>query len=219
VEPPHTYVRDAAAVVHHRDYLDSRDDRALCGGALTDAVTLTAHPSVVCAACEARLVEYHLVWWRTTALAALAELDELRTGRGASAADDPSVEHSGSAPSEDPPSGPVGAEPASLLDHARTELLNLCRQFDGAVPYRRVKTVMQAFSDNLDADERVALAQQIGNDGSLLRWSTVEAETLGWHVTDNPVQAETEEMWDAWTRDAYQTPKPGKWRLGRSRSR
>lgn len=247
VEPPHIYVRDASAsVVHHGDYLNSRDDHALCGIAIANPTRMAPaeRPTAVCPDCEAKLVEYHLVWWRDRARAATAELDELRTKyrelventddqRGQLAALQPRMQVRGDSdaqaldqrgktaeePQGDSPAERADAEPASLLDHARKELLDLCRQFDAAVPYRRVKNTMQAFSDKLDPDERVLLAQQISTSGSLIRWSTTEVENLGWHVSGNPVQGEPEEMWDAWTRDSYQTPKQGRWRLGRSRSR
>lgn len=221
MEPPHSYVRDASAsVVHHGDYLNGRDDHALCGLAVENP-TKVEQPGAVCPDCVAKLVEYHVVWWRNQARTAMAELDELRIkyrelAAGAEpAAASPAPELSDSGAQRD--AELVDAEPKSLLDHARKELLQLCRQFEGAVPYRRLKNTMQAFSDGLNADERVLLAQEIGNDGSLLRWCTAEAESLGWSVAGNPVQAETEEMWDAWTRDSYQTPKSTKWRLGRSR--
>lgn len=77
---------------------------------------------------------------------------------------------------------------------------------------------MQAFSDKLSADERVRLAQEIGADGSLIRWCTTEVVNLGWQVSNSPVQGEPEEMWDAWTHDSYQTPKKTKWRLAGSGS-
>ncbi|HEX2283136.1 MAG TPA: hypothetical protein VHG52_15355 [Thermomicrobiales bacterium] len=223
MEPPHSYVRDASAsVVHHGDYLNSRDDHALCGLAVENPTTLggTEQPGAVCPDCEAKLVEYHLVWWRDTARAAMAELDELRSKYRALADRDSSGEFGEEVETEpraDSTAEPAEEEPTSLLDQARRELLQLCRQFDGSVPYRRLKNAMQTFSDGLNPDERVLLAQEIGNDGSLLRWCTTEAQSLGWSVAGNPVQAETEEMWDAWTRDSYQTPKPNKWRLGRSR--
>lgn len=222
VDPPHSYVRDASAsVVHHVDYLTGSDDHALCGAAFEDPTKLgqAERPSAVCPGCAARLAEYHLMWWRDRAEAVTAELDELRIKYRELAE---RVEGSRGGTTEQPVRGvtaePVDAEPTTLLEHARRDLLALCRQFDDAVPYRRVKNAMQAFSDGLTADERVRLAQEIGADGSLIRWSTTQAESLGWHVTGNPVQGEPEEMWDAWTRDAYQAPKPGRWRLGRSRS-
>ena len=218
MEPPHTYVRDAsAAVVHHGDYLTDRAGHALCGTAFENPTTIDEPPGAVCPACEAKLVEYHLVWWRTRAETVTAELEELRAKYRALSGGNEAIEPVAVQSNGAPPDEPTEAEPTSLLGQARRELLALCRQFDGSVPYRKVKITMQSFSDKLDADERVLLAQEIGNDGSLLRWCTTEAENLGWSVAGNPVQAESEEMWDAWTRDAYQTPKPNKWRLGRSR--
>ena len=108
--------------------------------------------------------------------------------------------------------------PTSLLDQARQELLELCRRFDDTVPYWRVKNSIDAFSDKLRPDERLLLAQEIGADGSLIRWCTREIAGLGLQVTNNPVHGDSDEMMDAWTHDSYQTPKKTKWRLGRSRS-
>ena len=81
----------------------------------------------------------------------------------------------------------------------------------------RLKNAMQEFSDKLDTDERVLLAQEIGGDGTLIRWSTTEVEALGWQVTNNPMQGESDATWDAWIQDSYQAPSKNKWRLGRSR--
>jgi hypothetical protein len=64
---------------------------------------------------------------------------------------------------------------------------------------------------------RVMRAQEIGADGSLIRWCTAQIEGLGWQVTNNPVTGEAEDMMDAWTHDLYQQPKKTKWRLGRAR--
>jgi hypothetical protein len=246
VEPPHRYVRDTStSVVHHEDYLDSRDDLALCGTAFQEPTRMsqTARPTAVCPDCEAKLMEYHLMWWRDRARAAMAENDELRTKyrelaenaddrHGQPAAAQPPAQGRDSSSREQPgghvkdPEEPQGdstaqrpgSKPESLLDHARRELVELCQQFDEAVPYRRVKNTMQSFSDRLNSNERVLLAQQIGNDGSLLRWSTTELQNQGWHITDNPLQGEPEAMWDAWTRDSQQRPKQSRWRLGRPRS-
>ncbi len=96
--------------------------------------------------------------------------------------------------------------------------LELCRRFDEAVAYWRVKNSMQAFSDKLNSDERVLLAHEIGADGSLIRWCTTEIEGLGWQVTNNPVRAEVDATIDDWTQDFYQTPQKTRCRLGRSRS-
>ena len=117
----------------------------------------------------------------------------------------------------DPTAEPTAAEPATLLEHARRELTNLCREFDEAVPYFRLKNAMQEFSDRLESDERVLLAQEIGGDGTLIRWSTTEVEALGWHVSNNPVQGDSEAMWDAWVLDTYQPSKKAKRRFGRAR--
>ncbi|MFG1930894.1 hypothetical protein ACGFK1_09595 [Mycobacterium sp. NPDC048908] len=218
MEPPHTYLQDASSpVVHHQDYLNRRDDHALCGLALDNPAQLdpTDQPASVCVDCEARLVEYHLRWWRETAEAATAELDELRIKyreltdpeRQAGDAGD-QVRASG-----DPTYTPL----TPFLERARKEFLELCRQFDDAVPYWRVKNCMDAFSDKLDSDERVLLAQEIGADGSLIRWCTTQIESLGWQVTNNPVSGEAEDMMDAWTHELYHPPKKTKWRLGRAR--
>ena len=214
-------------MVHHEDYLTHRADQALCGVTVEHPVALdrAANPVAVCADCEAKLVEYHLKWWREKAEAATAELDELRVAYRAMAkrVDDQhgdAVEaHVTAGPSEDNLERAEDSEPtpASFLAQARKELLELCRQFDDAVPYWRVKNTMDAFSDRLSTDERVLLAQEIGADGSLIRWCTAEIESLGWRVTNNPVTGEAEDMMDAWTHDLYQPPKKTKWRLGRAR--
>lgn len=228
VEPPHSYVRDASAsVVHHIDYLNRRNDRALCGLAVGNAVTLEP-PSAVCPDCEAKLIQYHFIWWRDRARTVTAELDELRvkyrelTERAGAERRLPAAAHPTAqvtAPDAAAEHGSAeDAEPTTLLGQARRELSVICREFDGAVPYRRLKNAMQAFSDRLSPEERVSLAREIGADGSLIRWAATEAVKLGWRVTGNPMQQEPEEMWEAWTRDAYQTPKPNRWRLGRSRS-
>lgn len=218
VEPPHRYVRSASdSVVHHEDYLNSRDDHALCGFAFDGSTRLdqTARPTAVCPDCEAKLVEYHLVWWRNTALAALAEIDELRASAGSA----PPASRPVKQPKSRATAAHADSQPESLLDHARQELLELCQQFDDDVPYRQVKNTMQAFSDHLNPDDRTVLAQQIGNDGSLLRWSTTEVQRLGWSVSDNPLAETPEEiMWEDWTQ-SHQTPKPSRWRLTRPRSR
>jgi hypothetical protein len=217
--------------VHHADYLNRRDDHALCGAALENPVTLSqgVRPVAVCPDCQAKVVEYHLIWWRERAEAASAELVELRAKYRELAEH---VDNQGRSEGESPDSGrqregvPQGGstpeeaetEPTTLLGHARRELLDLCRQFDESVPYWRLKNTMQAYSDKLTSDERVLLAQEIGAEGSLIRWCTTQIESLGWRVTDNPVSGEAEAMMDAWIDDAYQTPKKHRWRLGRSRS-
>jgi hypothetical protein len=217
VEPPHTYLREtSSSVVHHQDYLNRRDDQALCGAAVGNPLDPAAGPPAsVCAACESKLVEYHLKWWRERAEAATAELEELRIKYRALAGPEDSP------PADVPVQVHDDADETPLtpfLAQAHKELLDLCRQFDGAVPYWRVKNCMDAFSDKLGSDERVLLAQEIGADGSLIRWCTAQIESLGWQVTNNPVSGEAEDMMEAWTHDLYQTPKKTKWRLGRSRS-
>jgi hypothetical protein len=232
VEPPHTYLQQtSASVVHHRDYLNRRDDHALCGVALENPATLSpgVRPVAMCPDCEAKVVEYHLTWWRERAEAASAELDELRAkyrdlaervdNQHRSEGEDPdSRRQREGVPQGDSTAEEPETEPTTFLGHARRELLELCRQFDGTVPYWRLKNTMQAFSDKLTSDERVLLAHEIGADGSLIRWCTTEIESRGWRVADNPVSGGPESMMDAWIDDAYQTPKKTRWRLGRSRS-
>lgn len=213
-------------MVHHSDYLNHRDDHTLCGMALESPTPLGQTVGAVanCPDCEAKLAEYHLTWWRDKARAVAAELEELRVKyrelmERSGGSDSETARRAEAEPHGDPVVGHDEAEPVSLLDHARVEVLSLCRQCrEEAVPYWRLKTTMQAFSDKLSADERVRLAQEIGADGSLIRWCTTEVVNLGWEVSNSPVQGEPEEMWDAWTHDSYQTPKKTKWRLGRSRS-
>nr|WP_194946111.1 hypothetical protein [Mycolicibacterium malmesburyense] len=221
MEPPHSFVRESSAsVVHHGDYLNRDLHQALCGLALVGPTMLdqVEGTASICPDCEAKLAMYHAEWWRERALATKAELEELRakyrqlTGDDADREPDAAIAPAAVGPSTE-------EEPTTLLGHARVELLTLCRQCDGAVPYWRLKTGMQAFSDKLSPDERVHLAQEIGGDGNLMRWCTTEVVKLGWEVTNSPVREESEAMWDAWTQDAYQTPKKNKWRLGRSRSR
>jgi hypothetical protein len=236
VEPPHSYLQETSSpVVHHVDYLNGRTDHALCGVAFENPAPLdpTIRPVAVCADCEANLVEYHLEWWREKAEAATAELEALRV-KYRELADyvdnqrpvdrDPSGEkpESRSELDAEPQVGsttePGETTPTTLLDQARKELVELCRRFDEAVPYWRVKNSMDAFSDKLNSDERVLLAQEIGADGSLIRWCTREIEGLGWRVTNNPVHGDADTMMDAWTDDYYQTPKKTKRRLGWSRA-
>jgi hypothetical protein len=233
VEPPHNYVHEASSsVVHHGDYLNRRDDQALCGVAFENPVALgpTTRPASICPDCEAKLAEYHLQWWRERAEAATAELEELRvkyrelaeSQRPTQVSEVPSGETPESREISGQPQAGSTAEvgeatPASLLDQARKELLELCRRFEGSVPFWRVKNSMDAFSDKLNSDERVLLAQEIGAGGSFIRWCTTEIEGLGWQVTNNPVHGDADDMMDAWTQDLYQTPKKTKWRLGRSR--
>jgi hypothetical protein len=94
----------------------------------------------------------------------------------------------------------------------------LCRPFDEAVPYWRVKKSIDAFDDKLKSDERVLLAHEIGADGNFIRWCVKEIEGLGLRVTNSPVHGDANDMMDAWTQDLHQPPKTTKWRLGRSRS-
>ncbi|MGZ8815132.1 MAG: hypothetical protein ACXWZI_14400 [Mycobacterium sp.] len=215
MEPPHSYVRaTSTSVAHHADYLDRREDHALCGAAIENATTLTQVGSAdaICPDCEEKLVLYHLEWWREKALAATAELETLRAKHPELAEFPAQVEREPDDLTDEP-----AAEPTTLLDHARRELATLCREFDEAVPYFRLKNTMQAFSDRLESDERVLLAQEIGADGSLIRWSTTQVEILGLHVANNPVREETEAMWEDWVQDSYQAPKKAKRRFGRAR--
>ena len=219
-------------MVHHCDYLNRRDDHALCGVAFDNPAPLgpTIRPASVCPGCEARLVEYHLKWWREKAETATAELEQLRVKFSelaelqspAQIREVPSGEKPASREiAEEPQTGSTAERgetaPASLLDQARKELLELCRPFEEAVPFWRVKKAMDAFSDKLSSDERVRLAQEIGVHGNFIRWCTTEIEGLGWQVTNNPVSGDADDMMDAWTEDLYQQPKKTKWRLGRSR--
>ena len=246
VEPPHSYVHEtSSSVVHHGDYLNRRDDQALCGVAFEKPARLgpAICPVAVCPDCEAKLAEYHLKWWRERAEVATAELDGLRvkyrelveyvdnqrrqvagSQHPAPLMGDPSTENPEGRREIDGDrhAGSTGeqgeATPTSLLDQARKELLELCSRFDETVPYWRVKNSMDAFSDKLEPDERVLLAHEIGADGSLIRWCTREIEGLGWQVTNSPVHGNADDMMDAWAEDSYQPPKKTKWRLGRSRS-
>jgi len=239
-------VREASSsVVHHEDYLNRRSDHALCAVAFERPVRLdqTTRPVSVCPDCEAKLPEYHLKWWRETAEAATAELDGLRVKyrelleyvdnqrrqaaglqHRAPVTGDPSGEHPECRREIDgvPEAGATREQgettPTPLLDQARKELLELCRPFDEAVPYWRVKNSIDAFSDNLKSDERLLLAHEIGADGSFIRWCIREIEGLGWQVTNSPVHGDADDMMDAWTEDFYQPPKKTKGWLGRSRS-
>ncbi len=199
-------------MAHHTDYLERREDHALCGAAIQNATPLAATDiaGTVCPDCEGKLVLYHLEWWRNQALAATAELEALR-------AKHPEPDETAVLAEPDESTDEPDAEPTTLLDHARRELAALCREFDEAVPYFRLKNTMQAFSDRLESDERVLLAQEIGGDGTLIRWSTTEVEALGWHVSNSPVQGESEATWDAWIQDSYQPTKRAKRRFGRAR--
>jgi hypothetical protein len=150
---------------------------------------------------------YHLHWWREKALTATAELEALRAKYG-------ETEQVVAAESQ---SDTTESEPATFLDRARRELTQLVGQFEGAVPYFRLKNTMQGFSDSLDDDERVQLAQEIGTDGSLIRWSTAEVEALGWTVLNSPVHENTEMMWEEWLQESQQPAPKAKRRFGRSR--
>jgi len=239
VEPPHSFVHEtSSSVVHHADYLNDRNDHALCGSAFETPAALdpTIRPVSVCPDCEAKLAEYHLKWWRERAEAATAELDELRVKYRelAEHVDNQRHQVAGSQRPAQVREEPAGGEPESrreaastaeqdettppsLLGQARKELIGLCQRFDEAVPFWRVKKAMDAFSDKLNSDERVRLAQEIGAHGSFIRWCTTEIQGLGWRVTNNPVHGDADDMMEAWTEDYYQARKKTKWRLGGSR--
>ncbi len=212
-------------MLHHSDYLSHRDNHALCGTALPGPTALTEPDSVdtLCPDCEAKLVEYHLEWWRERAEAATAELDELRVkyrelqeqaGTQPPAAAQAQVDEPRG---DQTPADDAEAELTPFLAQARQELTELCRQFDGAVPYWRLKNTMQDFNDRLETHQRVLLAEEIGSDGSLIRWATTKVETLGWQVTNSPVHENTEMMWEEWLNESHQSPKKAKRRFGRSK--
>ncbi|OBA94611.1 hypothetical protein A5662_19385 [Mycobacteriaceae bacterium 1482268.1] len=211
--------------MHHADYLHRRDDHTLCGVSLQNPHALAKPDTAdaLCPDCEAQLVVYHLEWWRRKAEAATAELEELRAKyrelHGQSDREPPAsaTAHADRDPSDEAPADPAETEPTTFLDQARRELTELCRQFDGAVPYWRLKNTMQEFSDRLDTDQRVLLAEEIGTDGSLIRWATSSVETLGWQVTNSPVKENSEMMWEEWLQESQQAPKKTKRRFGRSR--
>ncbi|OBK80123.1 hypothetical protein A5651_01445 [Mycobacterium sp. 1274761.0] len=205
--------------MHHVDYLDAGDGHALCGIALENPQALTQPEAAheLCPDCEARLVFYHLEWWRQKAEAANKELEELRAKfcelQDEGGDQGPPVASEGHAKEI-----PAEPEPTTLIDRAVRELTELCRQFNGAVPYWRLKKTMQEFSDRLDTDQRVLLAEEIGADGSLIRWATNKVESLGWQVTNSPVQENSEMMWQEWLQEAQQpAPKKTKRRFGRPR--
>ncbi|GFG55571.1 hypothetical protein [Mycolicibacterium agri] len=188
------------------------DDRALCGAALHDP---TPVPQVdvaeaLCPDCEARLTAYHLEWWRAKALALTAELEALR-------AKHPELVETPDTAVAPAPAAEEQTEPAAtILDGARRELAELLLQFEGAVPFYRLKNAMQDFSDRLSDDDRLRLAQEIGPDSSLIRWATAEVERRGLSVANNRVQKNEVMMWQEWLQESQPAPKP-KRRFGRSR--
>jgi hypothetical protein len=221
VEPPHSYLQDpSVSVVHHADYLNALDDHPLCGVALSGPAA-SVHPdagATLCPDCEVRLVEYHLSWWRHRAEEATAELEKLRVEHRelqVRAGVEPKVP--APAEADATTSDDAEAELTTFLGQARRELVELCRQFDGAVPYFRLKKTMGAFSDGLDDQQRVLLAEEIGSDGSLIRWATIQLETMGLQVSNSPVQENTEMMWEEWLQETPQAPTKSKRRFGRSR--
>jgi hypothetical protein len=206
----------SSSVVHHSDYLNRSNDQPLCGATFEKPARLdpTIHPVAVCPDCEAKLPEYHVIWWREKAEAAIAELDELRAKYREPAKN---ADNERPAPvTEDLAGDHDETAPTSLLDQARRELLELCRRSDETVPYWRVKNTTDAFTDKLKSDERLLLAQEIGTDGNFVRWFIREIEGLGLQVTDSPVHGDAGDMMDAWTHEIYPPPKKTKWRLGRS---
>jgi hypothetical protein len=211
-------------VVHHADYLNARDDNALCGAALQSPHALTQPDAadLACPDCQAQLVTYHLEWWRQRAQAVTSELEDLRAKYRELEQNVLTEGHASTAAAIDEESSEQffadNAESTTFLDHAQRELTELCRQFDGAVPYFRLKKTMQAFSDRLDTDQRVLLAEEIGSDGSLIRWATIKVEALGWQVTNSPLQENSDMMWEEWLVESQQAPKKTKRRFGRSRS-
>jgi Zn ribbon nucleic-acid-binding protein len=223
VEPVHSYIREpAASVLHHVDYLNHRDDHALCGVAVENPITQTEFSAAdICPDCEAKLTVYHLEWWREKAITATAELEVLRVKYRelAQSADTESPHVATAEPEQDQVGSAAESAPTeatTFLERARRELAELCRKFDGAVPFFRLKNTMQEFSDKLDDHERVLLAQEIGSDGSLIRWATTEVEGLGLSVTNNRVQENTDMMWEEWLQESQQAPKT-KRRFGRSK--
>ena len=210
-------------MVHHADYVNDRDGQALCGVTFSDSTAATEPDTAdaLCPDCEARLVVYHLEWWREKAEAATAELEELRAKyreleerAGLQPTAPAQVDD---AQREDPFADDADADETAFLAQARQELTELCRQFDGAVPYWRLKNTMQDFNDRLETHERVLLAKEIGTDGSLIRWATTRVETLGWQVTNSPVHENSEMMWEEWLQESHQVSKKTKRRFGRSK--
>ena len=146
------------------------------------------------------------------AQAATAELEELRAKyRALTQFADTDSPHSATTEVEhdlvDSPAETAQIEATSFLDRARRELTELSRQFDSAVPFYRLNNLMQEFSDKLDDDERVLLAQEIGPDSSLIRWATTEVEVLGLSVTNNRIQENSDMMWQEWLQESQQAPE------------
>jgi hypothetical protein len=165
------------------------------------------------------------MWWRSTAETATAELDELRVRYRELVESVDSRRQDAGLQNRTPEVGSTSAAeeqdeatPTSILDQARAELLEVCRNFDQAVPYFRVKNSTDAFSNRLKSDERLRLAHEVGADGSFIRWCVREIEAHGWQVSNSPVHGEADDMMDAWTHDMHPPPKKTKRRLGRSRS-
>jgi hypothetical protein len=208
-------------VVHHADYLKALEDHALCGQVLESPTpsTETSSADALCPDCVAQLVVYHLKWWRSRALAATAELEALRVKYPelvqSAGTESPEVPAADVKPDQAAESAPT--EVTTFLDRARRELTELCRQFDGAVPFYRLNKTMQDFSEKLNDDERAVLAREIGSDSSLIRWATTEVESLGLSVTNNRVQENSDMMWQEWLEESQQVPTKTKRRFGRSR--
>lgn len=204
-------------MVHHADYLNGLDDRALCGVPVQDPAALTQVDTAdaLCTDCEAQLVVYHLEWWRSRALAVTAELDALRVKYPELVQP---ASYTAAEVEQDQADDAAPTEATTFLDSARRELTELCRQADSAVPFYRLNKTMQDFSDTLNDDERALLAREIGSDSSLIRWATTEVESLGLSVTNNRVQENSDMMWQEWLQESQQpAPTKTKRRFGRSR--
>jgi hypothetical protein len=76
---------------------------------------------------------------------------------------------------------------------------------------------MQDFNDRLDDHDRMLLAQEVASSGSLIRWATMEVESLGLSITNNRVQENAEMTWEEWLQESKQAPTKTKRRFGRSR--
>jgi len=84
-DPQYILVQDSASSeVHHWDYIDRSDERALCGYRY---VARAARAEIsdagnVCQRCEERIATYHARWWREQFEKCNAELEELRAMYG-----------------------------------------------------------------------------------------------------------------------------------------
>ena len=180
-------------VAHHADYLERREDHALCGATLENADTLINQAVPTQFALTAKKNWFATIsnGGASKALAATAELETLRAKYG-ELDGTPLVQLEEEGSTEEP----AETEPTTLLDHAtrtRGPLSGIRRRGPLCSPEEHE----QAFSERLESHERLVLAQEIGGDGSLMRWSTTAVKALGLHVANNPVQEEPEAMWDA----------------------